>query len=78
MRTKKLAVILISVVFAIVVLASSIAMFSVKKINVSYAVGDETETSAVQENVQYQIRKTQHSFPVRQSSGTIERKNKRV
>jgi len=52
MRTKKLAVILISVVFAIVVLASSIAMFSVKKINVSYAVGDETETYAVQEKLE--------------------------
>jgi hypothetical protein len=52
MRTKKLAVILIAVVFAIVVLASSIAMFSVKEINVSYAVGGETETSAVQEKLE--------------------------
>lgn len=48
MKTKRLAVILIAVAFSIVVLFSCIGLFSLKKVQVTYAVGENTDTIAVQ------------------------------
>ncbi len=48
MRTKKFACISVAIVFVLVMLFSCIALFAVKKINVDYAVGDNTETAEIQ------------------------------
>ncbi len=51
MRTKKLSVIIVSIVFVLVMLFSCIALFSVKAIEVNYAVGDNTSTKEIQEKL---------------------------
>lgn len=48
MRTKKLVLLLIAVVFVLVLLFSCIATFTVKKIEIDFAVGDNTDTVSVQ------------------------------
>ncbi len=48
MRTKKFAVILVAIVFILVMLFSCIALFTVKKVQVNYAVSDNTDTFTVQ------------------------------
>ncbi len=45
--TKKLGVIIVAIVFALVMLFSCIALFTVKKIDVNYAVGDNVNTEQV-------------------------------
>lgn len=48
MNTKRLTVILIAVVFALVVLFSCVGLMSVKKVQVNYAVSDERDSETVQ------------------------------
>lgn len=57
MRVKKLAVIIIAIVFSLVMLVSCIALFSVKKINVNFAVGEKTDTLSVQNHLEEYIGK---------------------
>lgn len=51
MNTKRLAVILIAVAFTLVLLFSCVALFSVKEIEVDFAVSEETDTKSVQETL---------------------------
>ena len=51
MNIKKLAVILIAVAFSLIVLFSCVALFSVKEIEVDFAVADDTDISAVQDTL---------------------------
>ncbi len=51
MNTKKLATILIAVAFALIVLFSCMALFSLKEIKVDFAVAEDTDTSDVQETL---------------------------
>ena len=48
MNTKKIAVILISTVFALVVLFSCVGLLAVRKVEVSYAVSDERSVTDIQ------------------------------
>ncbi len=48
MKTKKFAVIMVAIVFVLVMLVSSIALFSVKKIEVDFSVGKNTDTAEAQ------------------------------
>ena len=48
MKTKRLAVILIAIAFSFVVLFSCVGLFSLKKVQVSFSVGENTDTSSVQ------------------------------
>lgn len=51
MNTKRLFVILIAVAFALIVLISCVAVFSVKKVNVEFSVASDTDISAVEETL---------------------------
>ncbi len=51
MKTKKLAVIIVAIVFVSVMLISCIALFSVKKINVNYSVGETSDTASIQKEL---------------------------
>ncbi len=51
MRTKRFAVILVAIVFVLVMLFSCIALFTVRKVSVSFAVGDNTDTATVQKEL---------------------------
>ncbi len=51
MNTKKIAVILIAVAFSLVVLFSCIALFSVKKVEIDYAVSNDTDISDIQQTL---------------------------
>lgn len=48
MRTKRITVILVSVAFLIIAILSCVSIFSVKKIETTFAVGDDTDTASVQ------------------------------
>ncbi len=49
--SKKLTVIIVSIVFALVVAFSCVALFTVKKIEVDYAVGENVDTISVQKKL---------------------------
>lgn len=49
MNTKKIAVILIAVAFSLVVIFSGIGILSVKKVQVNYALADETDSQEIQD-----------------------------
>lgn len=51
MKTKKIFAILIAVFFAFSLLFSCVLLFSVKKVDVNYAVGEETDVSAVEKEL---------------------------
>lgn len=51
MNTKKLSVILIAVAFTLVTLFSCMALFSVKKVEIEFAVGDSTDLTEVEEKL---------------------------
>ena len=48
MQTKKISVILIAVAFMLVVLFSCVGLFSVKKIEINFAVSDQTDSASIQ------------------------------
>ncbi len=48
MQTKKISVILIAVAFMLVVLFSCVGLFSVKKIQINFAVSDQTDSASIQ------------------------------
>ena len=52
MNTKRLAVILIAVAFVLIVMFSGIAIFAVKKIDVEFAVADDTDVSDVKNELE--------------------------
>ena len=49
MNTKRIAVILIAVAFSLVVIFSGIGILSVKKVQVNYALADETDSQEIQD-----------------------------
>ena len=51
MRARKVSVIIVAVVFILVMLFACIALFTVKEVKVTYSVGDDTDTLAVQEKL---------------------------
>jgi len=48
MKTKRIAVILISIAFTIIATLSCVSIFSIKKIETTFAVGEDTDTKSVQ------------------------------
>lgn len=51
MNTRKLTVILIAVAFSLIVVFSCVAIFSVKKVEVDYAVAEETNVAEIQQTL---------------------------
>ena len=48
MKAKKISVILVTIAFIAVVILSSIGLFALKKVNVTYAVSEKSDNSAIQ------------------------------
>ncbi len=52
MKTKRVTVIIVAILFVLVMLVSCVALFSVKKIDVNYSVGNDTDTVEVQNKLE--------------------------
>ena len=48
MQTKRISVILIAIAFMLVVLFSCVGLFSVKKVEVNFAVSEQTDSESIQ------------------------------